>query len=412
MASRSITGHSYEQFLRCPHRLWLRFNGDREPALVDPMARVKEEGKTLESAIYEQQFPGAIRISDDLQWDDAVHETLKAMRAGYSVILQAYLQLDERRGIADVLELVESAPGLPLGHLYKVGDVKRAEEPNTGHILQLVFYARILEKLQGHYLKDAFLISGSGLRHEFDLSDFDDLFGRLDSRLLQLRSDVSAPGPFLGASCWSCSWRQRCTDDMVQNQDLSLLPGLTRTRVELLRQAGIRSLDGVRGPAPRIPWLRISEWNRLVAAAEKLRDGIPPLRSNVPPADIALATPVFLSVGETETIWWKDDKGALVGGPADVSTMERLPAGRAILAFGSAQVASLAKTSLPDRPVMDLGGVVRAYFHLPFWTDTLGELVALSNGGRANTGVEQESTSPMERLEDLAQVRDWLARAS
>lgn len=411
--TRSVTGHTYEQLMSCEQAVWLRFHGGQPTRpKADPMARLKQEGIEHEEKVASSQYPHATVIPPFTMWSEGVATTLSAIREGHPAILQAVLESGCRRGIADVLEHVQEAPELPLGHLYRVGDIKRAERPAVSHVMQLVFYSRVLGSLQGRRVTEAFIIGGDGARHSFDLADFDEAFDRLDTRISSLRQERPAPGPHLCSACRACTWRGRCVPEVVEEGHLSLLPGITTVQAALLQRSGLPNVEAAARRSPDGAWVRPAAARRLQQAAVTYLNGKPLLRAHLMPSGLAEYTladlegsSAALTRASVERIHWVS-AGVTVDAPFRALPPPSLPEGP-LLVHG-AERAEILTEWLPGREVHELNELVRTHYHLPLWTETLEELDLLRRGGRFLAEPEVEIHAPRARLALIEGVRRWL----
>ena len=80
--------------------------------------------------------------------DEAVSQTLAAMKRGVQVIVQGALSHDQWVGRADILRRIK-VPSAIGNWSYQVIDTKLARETKAGTVLQLCLYSDLLTKAQG-----------------------------------------------------------------------------------------------------------------------------------------------------------------------------------------------------------------------------------------------------------------------
>jgi len=272
-------GHHFSSLQTCPHKAWSDYflPGHLKADPPGFLLAMQREGLEHEEAICQSLFPGAVRIPERLSSDDRQRRTIDAMRTGAPAILQAYLAADGRVGIADVLELVGPAAASPTGHVYRVGEFKRAQKLMVAHVLQAAWYTELLQGIQGQTTREAFFILGDGSRVTVPLAEISQIFAAQKSALDGLRTVAARPGPHLCRACLSCPWRSVCIPELIAAEHVSLLPGISRVMAERLRdQAAVTRWPQLAaatdeqlqayGIAPR-------DWPHLRAAAARLTAG-------------------------------------------------------------------------------------------------------------------------------------------
>ena len=137
-------------------RLLQKKGHEHERAYLEHLRSVHREVVVIDSV------PGASR-AEDLAARTA--RTLAAMRRGADVVHQATFVDGGLIGHADFLRRVDGASALGGWH-YEVIDTKLARSPKASHVVQLAFYARLLERAQGRAPDHAFVVTGQGQEAE------------------------------------------------------------------------------------------------------------------------------------------------------------------------------------------------------------------------------------------------------
>ena len=162
--------------------------------------------------------------------------TRSAQRAA-EVIYQPYLvSADGRwRGFADFLELTSAGN-------YEPVDTKLARSAKPAHLLQLLFYAEQVERLQGAPVERVHVENGRGERESFRVAEFQAYYRRVRGRFLAAlaREDETYPWPC--GHCGICDFRNLCRAKLEDDDHLVLVAGMRRAWAERLMEGGIRTL--------------------------------------------------------------------------------------------------------------------------------------------------------------------------
>lgn len=249
-ATRPITGTHLFQRERCRRFVWLEFHGDAAAKLPPDDAtqwrlgcgRLHEQEiiKTME--VVEPEYPAR-------DFKKGAEATLAIMKRGAPRIYQGVLYDNGRVGLPDLLERIEGT------HQYRVGDVKASETARMEHAMQISYYTDLLRTTAPtHAPRDpvAFLVLSSGRREDVRLDDLDTYYKKALADVEAMRRGTVEPQPALRPACRGCAWRGVCIPAMQQNQDLTLVHGVTPARREALREAGIPNYSELAACAPEI----------------------------------------------------------------------------------------------------------------------------------------------------------------
>jgi predicted RecB family nuclease len=156
---------------------------------------------------------------------------------------------------ADLLPVPDGEPQ-PDGRHYEVVDAKLARTAKARAVLQTAFYSRLLAELQGTEPRWMHLALGNGDFFRFKVKDFA-AYERQTRRRL---AEVLGAGPPADlypepvAHCAICRWSDLCSGRRRQDDDLSLIAGMTTGQRRVLKLAGIATRRGFAGRAelPRL----------------------------------------------------------------------------------------------------------------------------------------------------------------
>ena len=212
--------------LDSPHRdLIFRKGNEHEDAYFGRLVR---EGKTVVS----------LPTPDDEHFDpgEAARLTEREIRAGTAdVIYQPCLTDGTWLGFADFLER-QPAGG------YEPVDTKLARRAKPSHVLQLLFYAEQVARIQGNPVEHVHVENGLGERESFRVSELGAYYRRVRERFLAAVADEPVTYGWPVAHCGICDFRLICRERRVEDDHLSLVAGMRRTHAETLVAGGVTTL--------------------------------------------------------------------------------------------------------------------------------------------------------------------------
>ena len=170
--------------------------------------------------------------------DEARRLTEEAIRErAAEVIYQPYLSsADGRwRGFADFLERT------PAGN-YEPVDTKLARSAKPAHLLQLLFYAEQVERLQGAPVERVHVENGRGERESFRVAEFQAYYRRVRGRFLAALAREDATYPWPCGHCGICDFRNLCRARLEADDHLVLVAGMRRGWAERLLADGVDTL--------------------------------------------------------------------------------------------------------------------------------------------------------------------------
>jgi len=226
---RAAAGEIDKPKLESPHRdLIFRKGNEHEAAFL---ARLVAAGRSV------------VRIptydDEEFDADEARQLTEEAIHAGVAdVVYQPYLVSEDGRwrGFADFLE---RRPG----GRYEPVDTKLARSAKPAHVLQLLFYAEQVGRLQGSAVERVHVENGLGARETFRVVDFEAYYRRVRERYLAVLEAGEMTYGWPCGHCGICDFRHLCSQQRVDDDHLSLVAGLRRAQAETLIAAGITTLE-------------------------------------------------------------------------------------------------------------------------------------------------------------------------
>ncbi|MGY1714188.1 TM0106 family RecB-like putative nuclease [Geodermatophilus sp. SYSU D01106] len=207
--------------------------------------------------------------------------TVQAMRQGVDVIAQAAFFDGVWGGAADFLLKVATPSNLGAWS-YEVADAKLARRVKVPALLQMATYAERLAVLQGKAPEHVWVVTGDGATNPWRLVDVAAYARRARAKLAGFLADPPPTAPVPVPYCGQCSWKARCTAELADADDLSLVAGMRADTRAALRAAGITTLEQLAGADPEtLKAARIGAATR-ARVQEQAREQLRERRTGVP----------------------------------------------------------------------------------------------------------------------------------
>lgn len=177
--------------------------------------------------------------------------TIAAMDAGAPFIYQATFFDGAFLGRTDFLRRVER-PCARWPWSYEVIDAKLALTPKPYYLVQLAHYSAHLATIQGSPPQAMHVLLGSGAERAFRVDDFAAYERHLRARFLaKMATGPNATYPLEVAHCEICRWHDRCAQQRLRDDHLSLVARIRRDQIRRLESAGITTMTQLAsGPRP------------------------------------------------------------------------------------------------------------------------------------------------------------------
>jgi len=288
---RPTAGHHFSDYLTCRLKAWLHYYGNPKDQVEDPayLRALYFEGIEYERQIYADRFSDAFKVPATIDREIRQATTINAMKEGVPVILQGYLYDQDTVGVLDFLELVSTASDSSTGHIYRVGEIKSSARLYTSQIMQACWYTDLLSNVQNHRLNEVNFITKGGGQQIIFIDKYNAEYQDTKKELLALRQMQSPPKPHLIKSCQSCHWRGICMMELIENKDISLVPGISVSRANTLNTYGIHSWEDLGNTSSDL----LMELGFLPYEIEQIEHSIDCLLNNSPPLQYPLKPDIF-----------------------------------------------------------------------------------------------------------------------
>lgn len=258
----------------------------------DALALVMAHGMSHEQAYLDSlRAGGASVVEIETAYDgagrrEAERLTVEAMRSGVDVVYQATFFDAAWGGQADFL-LRTDRPSALGGWSYDVADTKLARKLKVPALLQMATYAERLAVLQGAEPEHLYVVTGDGERRPWRLIDVAAYARRARSRLRAAVESRPVTEAVPVAHCSQCRWSNRCKQQWVDDDDLSLVAFMRADHRVALRACGVRTVAELAVADPAVLPIGRSSRDRLVQQARlqlSERETGTPVYELLPPA--------------------------------------------------------------------------------------------------------------------------------
>jgi uncharacterized protein len=249
-----ISASDLSNFLACRHLTRLdtaRAHGRfPHPQLRD----VGREALAARGELHEQAVRGRIRERGwvieaiPLDWDNpeaSAEQTRTAIASGTDVIDQAVFLDGDRYGRADFLIRADLLREGERG--YEVVDAKLARSAKANAVLQIAYYSRLLAAVQGFTPERMHLaLGGEEELQSFRVAAYGAYERQVDRLLTEFLAtdETGTPTyPEPNEHCVICRWRVVCNRKRRDDDDLSLVAGISSRQRKALKEAGIATLE-------------------------------------------------------------------------------------------------------------------------------------------------------------------------
>lgn len=245
-----LTASDYYKFLLCP--LWPYYDRhatederEKKRAFSESEKTRMEDGMRHEKEIIDRLFKDqGMQIAPQIPTDPeaACQATLALMKEGAPYIYQGTLTHEEWTGRPDLLMRVEGESSIGVWHYLPI-DIKSAHQLQKYHCMQLMFYAVLLEALQGRFPGIGKIINRDGDQHEVVLGERITEFEEITQELERIRAGEK-PEPVFRKTCLDNSpWGAVCQQYAEERNDIALVFNVNVKRLESLRNVGIRTVS-------------------------------------------------------------------------------------------------------------------------------------------------------------------------
>jgi uncharacterized protein len=243
-----LTASDFDKWLKCPNWIyWDIFGNPADKGEVPKLIEKLREGGLLHEKKVVESLGPLTEVEDLGSAEANAARTLELMKTGV-VIYQGTLIDDDWIGRPDLLVPIEGES--KLGHwVYEPVDIKAAYEIRDAHKLQLVFYAHLLEKIQGVKPERGRIINAAGRTLEFAIAEAEPEFFEALAAILKICAGEK-PDAFFTSACKDSPWFAACKAEAEKSDDPSLLYKLYKNEWKRLHRAGYVTVAQIAAASP------------------------------------------------------------------------------------------------------------------------------------------------------------------
>lgn len=251
-----VTASILYDLVHCPQRVALDVFGDPEKKDEEnAFVRLLWERGHL----YELETIGKLQLPytdlSGVKAEDRERLTLEAMKRGDPLIYAGRIAVGDLLGVPDLLrkEVGGYVPGdIKSGAGEESGGDEGESKPKKHYAVQLALYIDILEKLGMSAGRRAFVWDIKGTEVLYDLTREqgpkkpETLWDEYQSSLADARAILSQAVtalPAYSAACKNCHWYTYCLDDLIERDDLTLIPFLGRSLRDTMMSSVVSVAD-------------------------------------------------------------------------------------------------------------------------------------------------------------------------
>lgn len=261
-----LTDELLLNYKRCQRRTFLDVYGNRE--LRDPerefVTKLRRENQThIQKVLTQLNLTYHQPLASYRDWFDKAQETKVLMEQGVECIYNGTLIVNLEDWQSSPKERLYSLNSVYLignphillkqtgqskfgNWLYSPLSIRLGRRPKPEYKLIAAFHAQLLCILQETSPTNAKLILREFDRYEVNLSLWTPKMQQLVVSCLQAIEVAEEPELFISRQrCNLCHWHSHCYSEAKSQQHLSLVPGVTPSRYESLREIGVESLKSL-----------------------------------------------------------------------------------------------------------------------------------------------------------------------
>jgi uncharacterized protein len=269
-------------FLACPHTATLD-RAESKDEIVKPFFKNATVDLLRKLGLeHEQRYLRELGENDGLaiaqidvkcRWDDAVAQTIRALREGVDAVYQATFLNAQWGGRSDFLVRVNTPSALGAWS-YEVVETKLARSTKATALVQLCFYSDLLARIQGTEPQWMHVVlGGTAIPERFQVQRYIAYFRKVRSQFETAWKLETDTYPEPTEHCEVCSWFSLCDTRRRDDDHTSLVAGISRNQRKALAGHGVSSVVALAKlalpPKPKIErigdaaLLRIREQARL-----------------------------------------------------------------------------------------------------------------------------------------------------
>ncbi len=246
----------------------------RRPVVRTPFLDALRERGLLHERNYVERLANAGEEVVAIAADEAIPETLEAMKRGAGAIVQGAIRRNGWVGRPDVLKRVD-APSALGPWSYEAVDAKLARDTKAAAVLQLCLYSDLLAQVQDVAPECMHIVSPWSEPRRYRVAEYAAYFRMAKRGFLEAMAKREKTYPDPVEHCGVCRWLKSCDSRRRKDDHLCFVAGISKLQMNELGQRGIatmKQLASVSLPLDSKPGsadIRIREQARLQVEARE-----------------------------------------------------------------------------------------------------------------------------------------------
>ncbi|MXX20592.1 MAG: TM0106 family RecB-like putative nuclease [Cenarchaeum sp. SB0661_bin_35] len=272
----SVSATTVSMALDSPFSIYCKYHVD--PSKKDPpdsfQQLLADMGVEHEAEVIETEYPGIEKVSYKTP-EEGFMGALQSMTAGTEAIvgLPIYYMPEGMWGYPDLLEICEGKSVFG-SHHYTVREIKLAKNISEQHVIQAAFYAMILGRIQRRKPEYVRITNGMEETFEYSYKDYESLLAECIRQVDRIYGGWMPPAVYGTAPA---PWSNYCNKVAIQKDDVSLIPGVGRSRHTKLVNAGLHTVQDVASSSmerlQRIDGIGVKRSSDYTKAARAIKSG-------------------------------------------------------------------------------------------------------------------------------------------
>lgn len=263
-----ITDKQLLLYQRCQRRAFLERYGDssRQDPPSDFLLKLMQDSAAYQNSIL-SDYPYFKLEPFFGNWELGARKTLELMQQGVERIYQGVLLQSERINLSDIIasdstieiklvsspELLIKQPGVSkFGNwVYVSQDIKLGKRPKLDYQIVAAFHAYLLEKIQEAQPETGWLILRDKPPYAVNLEQRLPQMHQVLRDYLKMVLSQDEPEVFIARQkCNLCQWYSYCLDVARSQNHLSLIPGVTPSRYQKLKELNVTTVETLAQATP------------------------------------------------------------------------------------------------------------------------------------------------------------------
>jgi predicted RecB family nuclease len=256
-----ITASKLYDYIKCPHRVWRDVYGPQEEkGRVSSFVQLLWEKGILHEKKVVDQLGEFLDLSQGA-YEERIKKTKEALDNKTPLVYQGVLRYNNMFGVPDLIKLMPDGQYIPIDIKSGMGFEGASDEddsdgrPKKHYAVQLALYSELLECLGYNNKKSGQVIDIRCKAVEYDLSlqvnskdkrSFWEFYLSCKQNVAVLLTNEESLKPALAGSCKLCPWYDSCKKWINENDDLTKLFYLGRSKRDIINMdMGIEKVNDI-----------------------------------------------------------------------------------------------------------------------------------------------------------------------